>query len=244
MKTAYIDCSNGISGNSILGALFDCGLPIEEFKSIMHDLIPNDKFDFLYEKIDLLKMSAVHFDVDVSNHNNQERNIEDIMLLIHDSNIKKTVKENAIAVFYILGEALAKAHQCTLKEVTFHEQNAIDTMIDIVGVCWGFDYFDIEYFIASPLHVGSGSIHYRFGELSIPAPATAHLIKHLPIYQTAIEGELVTPTGAAIIKTFVEKFSNQPMMNLTHIGYGAPISNMSYPGWIKVMIGSENNENV
>ncbi len=242
MKTAYIDCSNGISGNSILGALFDCGLPFKEFETIMHALLQDDQFTFLYEKSELLNMSATFFDVDVSTKNKQDRNLEDIIETIQSSSVKHEIKEKAIEVFHVLGNALATAHKCTLNEVVFHERNAIDTMIDIVGVCWGFDYFNINHFMASPLHLGSGIINLRFKTLSIPAPATQQLVRGFPTYQTAIEGELVTPTGAAIVKAFVEKFSVQPKMNITHQGYGAPLKSMKYPGWIKLTIGSEKDE--
>lgn len=242
MKTAYIDCSNGISGNSILGALFDCGLPFNKFEEIMHNLLSNDKFTFMYEINECLEMKATFFDVDVSTDNKQNRNLEDIVEAIQTCSVKQEIKEKSIEVFQLLAKALAAAHQCELNEVVFHERNAIDTMIDVVGVCWGFDYFNIEHFISSPLHLGSGNITVRFGTLSIPAPATQQLVKEIPSYQTALQGELVTPTGAAIIKAFVHKFANQPKMDITHLGYGAPLKDMPYPGWIKLTIGSEKNE--
>lgn len=243
IKTLYLDCSNGISGNSLLGALFDSGLSFIDFKQQMHRFLKNDVFEFSYEQVSEFKIDATFFDVVVKNEDESHRNIEDIENLIKQSHFSKHVQDNAVAIFHKLAEALAFAHQIDLQEVIFQERKAIDTLIDIVGVCWGFEKLGIQQCLSSPLHVGSGSISYRYGELAIPAPATKYIIQDMPFYQNDIVGELVTPTGAAIIKHFVSAFAKMPKMKDCIVGYGVPVLSMHYPGYLTLFIGHRSEAN-
>lgn len=237
MKTLYFDCANGASGNSMVGALLDCGLPFNKLQKLLRAFLPNDKFGFSYAKFNQFNINATYFEVYVLGKDDRHRNFDEICNMIHQSELSQKVKDDAIAVFEELATALATAHQCPLNEVIFHERRAVDTMIDIVGICWGLEYFNVKKVLSSPIQLGHGVIKYRFGELTIPAPATRHLIKSMPTYQTAITGELLTPTAAAILKHFVSDFSGFPRLDIEHVGYGVPIQNLKYPGYLKILIG-------
>ena len=240
---AHFDCSNGISGNSILGALLDCGLPFDSLESVLDDLLPHDDFELIYKKIDCLGYRATYFDAVVKQTTrDQRRSITVIESMIYASHLQQSIKERAIMIFHTLGQALAAAHQCTLDEVTFHEAKAIDTIIDIVGTCWGLDFFKINQVISSPLHVGSGMITHRDRSWTIPPPATKILLHDIPHYQTCKTGELVTPTGAAIIKSITTKFGHPQPLSLKCIGYGAPIELLENPEWLTLTIGREKHE--
>jgi uncharacterized protein (DUF111 family) len=243
MMIAHFNCSNGVSGNSILGALLDCGLPFDSLEAVLDDLLPNDDFELVFKKIDCLGYRATFFDAIVNQTAfDQRRSITTIESMINASHLQQSVKEHAVLVFHTLGHALALAHQCTLDEVTFHEAKAIDTIIDIVGTCWGLDYFKINQVITSPLHIGSGFITHRDNTWSIPTPATKILLHDIPYYQTCKEGELVTPTGAAIIKSITTKFGHSHPLNLKCVGYGAPIDPLEHPEWLTLTIGREKHE--
>ncbi len=240
---AYIDCSNGVSGNSILGSLIDCGLPFDSLKAMLNDLLIQDDFKLIHEKIECLGCKATYFDAIVKqSHDDQRRSIATIEAIINSSQLSDSIKKKAIGIFYTLGSALATAHQCDIQDVTFHETKAIDTIIDIVGTCWGLAYFNVDHIIASPLHIGSGSVTFKQNKWSIPVPATKTLLENIPHYQTCIQGELVTPTGAAIIKTCASTYTNYPVIDQSYIGYGAPINTLDYPGWLILTIGKEKHE--
>ncbi len=243
MTTAYFDCSHGISGNAILGALIDCGLPVDALKATLRCLLDDDRYTFAYEKIELLSMKATYFDVVIPPDASQQSIRFDKMIdLVTNSKLKTDIKAKAIDVLRVLALGYAYAHHCEISEVSFDKNHFIDTMIDVVGACWGLDYFKVDHVMASPLHVGSGTINYRYGTLTIPAPATQHILTDIPHYQTMIQGELVTPTGAAIIKALTSAYCKHPIINITHIGYGAPIKTLDHPGWLRLTIGKDHHE--
>lgn len=246
MKTAYFDCSGGISGNMIIGTLLDAGVPLECLKREIIKILPNEEYKFVLEGISQFDMNALYFDVLLPPHKPNikfedvpRRNLFDIIKLIENSSIDEDVKALAIQIFKRLGEAEARAHQCKIEQIDFHEDGAIDTIIDIIGSVLGLKYLGIEEIYASPLHVGSGTIKYRFGQLPIPAPATFELIKGVPYYSTQVKGELVTPTGAAIITTLARGFKALGNMNIQAIGYGAATKESQISGWLRLIIGYE-----
>lgn len=133
-------------------------------------------------------------------HSHHHTSMKDIEHIIGHLNVPEKVKEDAIAVYKLIADAESHAHGCPVEEIHFHEVGAMDAVADIVGVCLAVYKLAPEQIIASPVHVGYGQIHCAHGILPIPAPATAHILQGIPIYGGRIEGELCTPTGAALLK--------------------------------------------
>lgn len=246
MKTAYFDCSGGISGNMIIGTLLDAGVPLEYLKREIHKILLKEEYKFVLEGISQFDMNALYFDVILPPHKPNikfedvpRRNLFNIIELIENSSLDEDVKATGIKIFKRLGEAEARAHKCKIEQIDFHEDGAVDTIIDILCSVLGLKYLGIKEVYASPLHVGSGTIKYRFGQLPIPAPATLELIKEIPYYSTEVKGELVTPTGAAIITTLAKGFKALGNMNIQAIGYGAPTRQSQVSGWLRLIIGYE-----
>jgi len=173
-------------------------------------------------------------------HNPQshDRGLSEIKRIISSSNLNDQVKQRAQTIFQRIGEAEAKVHDVPIEAVHFHEVGAIDSIVDIVGACVAFDALKIGRIISSPLHVGSGVFQCAHGTYPVPGPATAELLKGVPIYSKDVEGELVTPTGAAIISTLAESYGPMPMMKMEKIGYGAGTRDYpKFPNTLRAIIG-------
>ncbi|PKM51138.1 MAG: TIGR00299 family protein [Firmicutes bacterium HGW-Firmicutes-7] len=246
MKKAYFDCTGGISGNMIIGALLDAGLPLAHLKKEILKVLPQEEYKFELEGIRQFDMNALFFDVILPPHDPNmkfedvpRRNLYDIIELIQESTLGEEVKVQVIKIFNRLGAAEASAHKCSIDQIDFHEDGAVDTIIDILSAVVGIKYLGIDEVYASPLHVGSGTIKYRFGILPIPAPATAELLKGIPYFSTEVKGELVTPTGAAIITTLAKDFKAMENMNIEAIGYGSGTKHSHITGWLRLIIGTE-----
>lgn len=166
-------------------------------------------------------------------HHHEHRSLSRIKQIISASSLSASVKDRAMTIFQRIGEAESKIHGIPIETVHFHEVGAIDSIVDIVGVCIGLEALRIERIVSSPLHVGSGTFKCAHGTYPVPGPATAELLKGLPIYSRDIEGELVTPTGAAIIATLASFYGNLPQMKIEKIGYGA--GTRTYPKFPNVL---------
>lgn len=240
MRIAYFDCFAGASGDMILGALLDAGLDLQLLKAEL-DKLQLDHFELGVEKV--LKKglggSQALVRIDQDHHGHHHRHLSHILDIINNSGLKETVKENARRIFTRLGEAEAKVHQTTLDHIHFHEVGAMDAIIDVVGAAIGFDLLGIEKIYSSALHVGAGFVTCAHGTLPVPAPATAELIAGKPIYSTGVDGELLTPTGAAILTTLATDFGQMPAMTIQRIGYGAGTSEPDLPNLLRVFIGEE-----
>lgn len=238
MKLAYFDCFAGASGDMILGALMDAGLGLEQLKQ------------------DLAKLHLTHYDLQVKkvvkkgiggsqamvtvnheHHPHHQRHLHHIEEIIGKSDLEETVKKKSLEIFRRLAEAEAKVHETTIEEIHFHEVGALDAIIDVVGAVAGLTALGIEKVYCSALHVGTGTVEGEHGTLPVPAPATAELIRGKPIYSTGVEGELLTPTGAAILTTLSSGFGPMPAMTLESVGYGAGTSDPAIPNLLRVAIG-------
>ncbi|HQU86065.1 MAG TPA: nickel pincer cofactor biosynthesis protein LarC, partial [Pyrinomonadaceae bacterium] len=167
------------------------------------------------------------------------RHIHNIEKIINDSRLKDSVKERAIKIFTKLAKAEAKVHGIEVKKVHFHEVGAMDAIIDVVGACIGFEMLGIEKFICSKIHVGSGFVNMAHGKFPVPPPAVAEILHNAPIYSTEIEGELITPTGAAIIATVCEDFGKIPEMKIEKNAYGAGTREYeSFPNVLRLILGN------
>jgi len=236
MRTLYFDCFAGASGDMILGALVSLGIDRGELIERLR-LLDIADFDLEYSVVDRSGISAVHVDVKVP-HEHVHRHLRDIEAIIGRSRLPDSVKARAIAVFTRLAEAEAGVHGIDVQKVHFHEVGAMDAIIDVVGACICFEMLGVERFVASKIHVGSGFVTMAHGKYPVPPPAVAALLKNIPTYSTEIEGELITPTGAAIILTVCDSYGPMPEMLVEHISYGAGTrSYKDFPSVLRLMLG-------
>jgi uncharacterized protein (TIGR00299 family) protein len=149
------------------------------------------------------------------------RGLTEIREIIRKATISETAKKTAIAIFEALGTAEAKIHATSIEKVHFHEVGAVDAMVDIVCAAVGAEALEVDEIVCSPLNVGGGSVKCAHGTFPVPAPATVELLKDAPVYSSGVQAELVTPTGAAIVKTLVRRFTAFPEMKIEKSGYGA-----------------------
>jgi len=161
------------------------------------------------------------------------RSLSEIKRIISGAPISEGAKQNAIKIFEALGAAEAKIHNTDVEAVHFHEVGAVDAIVDIVCAAVGFEALGVDELICSPLNVGGGSVKCAHGDFPVPAPATLELLKGAPVYSSGIQAELVTPTGAAIVRTLATRFSAFPEMKIEKSGYGAGTRN--FPGHANVV---------
>jgi uncharacterized protein (TIGR00299 family) protein len=170
-------------------------------------------------------------------------NLKTIESTILKLKVSKNVKNNALNIYTIIAQAEAKAHGKAVTKIHFHEVGEIDAIVDIVGVCLLIERLSPEEIIASPINIGKGHVHCAHGILPVPAPATAHILRNIPVYTNDIKGELCTPTGAAIIKYFANRFGQMPVMNIKNIGYGMGTHKFEIPNCVCAFLG-ESNKNI
>ena len=250
-RTLYLDCFAGASGDMLVGATLDCGLDFETLRSELLKL-GVEGYELSLNRVDRSGISAAKFDVHLTGeanshdhehhrhheHHHEHRSLTEINRIISSSNLSEKVKQRAQAIFQRIGMAESKIHDIPIEAVHFHEVGAIDSIVDIVGACVAFDALKIERIVSSPLHIGSGTFQCAHGTYPVPGPAAAELLKGVPIYSKDIEGELVTPTGAAIISTLAESYGPMPMMRIEKIGYGAGTRDYpKFPNALRAIIG-------
>jgi hypothetical protein len=196
-----------------------------------------DHYDLKVKKVLKKGLGGSQALVIINETNQNHRHLADIKAIISQSDLADSIQQKCIAIFIRLAEAEAKIHQTTIDRIHFHEVGAMDAIIDIVGAVAGTTLLGIQKIFCSPLHTGSGTIECAHGTLPVPAPATAELLKGKPVYSTGIKGELLTPTGAAILTTLASNFGPLPAMSVEQIGYGAGTSDPPIPNLLRVIIG-------
>jgi uncharacterized protein (TIGR00299 family) protein len=238
MKTLYFDCFAGASGDMILGALIAAGVEPGAFKHQLAFLdVKGYSIDF--ESVDRSGINATYARVHTA-HEHAHRHLSDILKIIYDSRLSDAVKDRAAKIFSRLAEAEATVHNEPIDQIHFHEVGAMDAIIDVVGAAICFDLLGIERFASSALHVGSGTVDMEHGRYPVPPPAVAELLKGAPFYSTDIAGELVTPTGAAIITTVCTAYGPMPLMKLRQTGYGAGTRQYEkFPNALRVLVGED-----
>lgn len=223
----------------ILGALISAGVEGGALKTELEKLNLPD-FELAVERVDRSGVSSVHVDVRIPDEK-KHRHLPEIEKIISTSGLSTSVKERAIAIFGRLAAAEAEVHGVGVEKVHFHEVGALDAIIDIVGSCIGFELLGIQQFACSKIHVGSGFVEMAHGKFPVPPPAVAELLKNTPFYSTDIEGELITPTGAAIITTVCTSYGYIPDLKLEVSGYGSGTRTYDkFPNVLRVMIGETN----
>ena len=262
MKTLYLECNMGAAGDMLMAALTELMPDKDAFVKELNDLqIPQVNI----ERTTIAKcgIMGTHMVVTVNGeeeksidvpmhahthsheghthahgHSHHHTSMKDIEHIIGHLNVPEKVKEDAIAVYKLIADAESHAHGRPVEEVHFHEVGAMDAVADIVGVCLAIYKLAPEQIIASPVHVGYGQLHCAHGILPIPAPATAHILQGIPIYGGRIEGELCTPTGAALLKHFAQSFGQMPMMAVEQTGYGMGMKDFTDANCLRAIIGN------
>jgi len=225
----------------ILGALVALGIDREKLIEQIKLLDISD-FEIEFSNANRAGISAVYAEVKFAEER-KHRHLSDIQNIIENSNLSDSVKKNAVKIFTRLAEAEAKVHGIAIEKVHFHEVGAIDAIVDVVGACVGFEMLEIEKFVCSKIHVGSGFVNMAHGKFPVPPPAVAELLQNIPIYSTDIEGELITPTGAAIISTVCGEFGAIPDLKIEKTAYGAGTREyINFPNVLRLFLGETDNE--
>jgi uncharacterized protein (TIGR00299 family) protein len=236
MRTLYFDCFAGASGDMILGALVAAGVDPNALREQLSRLNV-DGFNLSFETVDRSGLSATYARVETA-HEHKHRHLSDVKQIIESSGVSDAAKKLAVEIFTRLAEAEARVHNEPVDHVHFHEVGALDAIVDIVGAAICIDLLKIDRFVCSPLHVGSGTIQMAHGRFPVPPPAVTELLKGVPFYSTDIQGELLTPTGAAIITTVCREFGPIPQMKTDVTGYGAGTRQYKdFPNVLRVLLG-------
>jgi uncharacterized protein (TIGR00299 family) protein len=240
-KIAYLDCFAGVSGDMFLGALLDLGLPAEVFDQGWRQLGLKG-VEVKHQQAERGGMMGQQ--VEVRDQGKQRiKNYGEMRKTIDASTLSKGIKELSLKILFRLAQAEAAIHGVKLDEVHFHEIGGIDTIVDAVGAALGVSHFGWETIICSPLPMGRGFVEAGHGKLPLPAPATMALLKGVPIVPAAVEGETVTPTGAAIVTTLASGFGPLPAMEVTGVGYGAGTRNPEgMPNLLRIIHGVQAEE--
>jgi hypothetical protein len=250
MRIAYLDCFSGISGDMFLGALLDAGVPAQVFESTVAALNVGaqleisrvDRSGISAAKVDVLVHGEKELPGEIfweqqehkhdhgehehhheaqSHRNDHGRSLTEIKQIIFRASLRERAKSTATKIFDALGAAEAKVHNRDIETIHFHEVGAVDAMVDIVCAAVGAEELGADEWVCSPLNVGGGTVKCAHGTFPVPAPATIELLQGAPVYSSGLNVELVTPTGAAIVKTLVSRFGSFPEMRVQRAGYGA-----------------------
>lgn len=238
---AYLDCNSGISGDMFLGAMLDlnASFSLDSLKSALSAL-PLHGYQLKLEPFHDKGIRGSRFDVVLSEQDaarQQTRHLSDIVTLLNASTLSPRVRETALAIFQCLAEAEAAVHGTTIEEVHFHEVGAIDSIVDIVGAAIAVETLGITQLYASPLPLTSGYVKTAHGLLPVPAPATLEILRRIaaPWKPSTAEGEMVTPTGAAILATLA-RFQT-PAISIEHVGYGFGQKQFPWPNCLRICLG-------
>ena len=259
MRIAYLDCFSGISGDMFLGALVDAGVSPTilgetvtalnigarvEITRVLRGGIAATKVDVYTNGEKDLPREVFH---EQHEHDHQHththshghgRGLTEIREIIEKAAISRRAKTTAIRIFETLGHAEAEIHNTTIEKVHFHEVGAVDSMVDIVCAAVAAESLAVDEWVCSPLNVGGGTVKCAHGTLPVPAPATLRLLKDAPVYSSGPQVELVTPTGAAIVKTLSRRFAPFPAMKVEKVGYGAGTREFpDHPNLLRLTIG-------
>jgi uncharacterized protein (TIGR00299 family) protein len=238
MKTAYLDAFSGLSGDMIAGAILDCGVDLAELKRAL-DSMPVRGYRIAARRKIVSGISATKFDVEVLEPQ-PERHLGEIRAMIDAGDLPDSVKRDANAIFGVLAEAEAKIHHTSAEEVHFHEVGAVDSIVDVVASAWGFDRLGIDQILVSPLPMGSGFVRSAHGVIPAPAPATAELLAGFAVRLGDGTSEMVTPTGAAVIKALARPAPVPCAFEIEKVGYGAGTKEFSdRPNVLRMIIGHE-----
>lgn len=265
MKTLYLECNMGAAGDMLMAALLEltdaptkflekinslglsgvqvssqlenkCGINGTKVTVLINGEEEGEQVHCDEEHHDHHHHHA-HCDEEHHEHHHSHSQIKDIKLIIDNLNVSDNVKKHSLEVYNIIAEGESAVHGIPVEQIHFHEVGNMDAIVDIVGVCMLLEELEIDKIVASPIHVGSGQVHCAHGILPVPAPATAYILKNVPIYGGKIKGELCTPTGAALLKHFATEFGSMPIMKVEKVGYGMGTKNFDAANCLRAMLG-------
>src|SRR2546430_15804183 len=235
-KIAYLDCHSGISGDMFLGAMLDTGLSLDTLKTSLASL-PVVGYDLVVENIHDKGIRGSRLTVVTSEQEQPARHLSDISSILYASTLPAPVRDTSLAIFQRLADAEASVHGTSIEEVHFHEVGAIDALVDITGAAIAVESLGIIQLYASPLPLTSGHVNTAHGSLPVPAPATLEILRRVaaPWKPCAAEGELVTPTGAAILATLAS--FETPAITIDRVGYGFGRKSFPWPNCLRLCLG-------
>ena len=260
MKVIYLDCSMGAAGDMLMAALYElledkqafldmmrslglpgieisaepavkCGITGTHMKVLVHG---SEELDALHDHLHELAHEHSH-----DHEHHHHTGLHEIEHLMEHLSLPRAVRDDALAVYHRIAEAESKVHGSPIDQIHFHEVGTLDALADVVGVCLLMHLLAPEKVYASSVHVGCGQVKCAHGILPVPAPATALLLAGVPIYGGAIQGELCTPTGAALLTHFVTKFGELPAMRLLKSGYGMGTKDFPAANCVRAMLGEQ-----
>lgn len=251
MKILYLDCGMGAAGDMLSSALFEL---IDNKKEFLENINSAGIPSVIVTAENSVKcgISGTHLRVKIngeeegkscSYHSLHHHNsLTDIEHIINHLSMSEKVKKNVVAVYKMIAFAESKVHNVPVSEIHFHEVGALDAIADIAMFCMLVDLIGADKIVASPVNVGSGKVACAHGILPVPAPATAEILKGISAYSNGIDGELCTPTGAALLKFFVNYFSDMPCMAVDKIGYGMGTKDFETANCVRAFIGTAEND--
>ncbi len=240
MKILYLECNMGAAGDMLTASLSELSDDAKAFEKRFNALgIPSVSLRLeSSEKCGIRgTYSRVCINGENGHHGHHHNHLADIEHLISHLDLPVSVKDNAIAVYRIIAEAEGYVHGCEMDNIHFHEVGTMDAVSDVVGVCMLIDELNPDRIIASPVAVGSGQVSCAHGILPVPTPATAYILRDVPIYSGCVTGELCTPTGAALLKHFVSEFAPMPVMKTNKIGYGMGKKDFETANCVRAFLG-------
>lgn len=270
MNILYFDCGMGAAGDMLTAALFD--LLDDKSKKETLETISNimpEKVKVSLSSSVKCGITGSHFTVKIDgeeeisddyghdhhdhdhhdhehehehHHHHSHSSLGDIKEIVASLSVPDKVKSDVVSIYELIADAEAHVHGTTPSEIHFHEVGTIDAVIDITSVCLLINKLAPEKIICSPIHVGAGKVRCAHGVLPVPAPATAHILRGIPVYGGKIQGELCTPTGAAILKHFVSEFGDMPVMAFDAVGYGMGNKDFEVANCVRVMKGTINKK--
>ncbi len=237
-KIAYLDCHSGISGDMFLGAMLDAGLSLDVLRDALAAL-PIDGYHLNLEQFHDKGIRGSYLNVVMTEQTQPTRHLSDIIALLHASTLTPSVRDTTLAIFQSLGEAEAAVHGVSIEDIHFHEVGAVDAIVDITGAAISLDALGITQLYASPLPLTRGHLRMAHGLMPVPAPATLEILRRVkaPWVPCPVEGELVTPTGAAILATLA-RFET-PAITIEQVGYGFGQKQMPWPNCLRACLGYE-----
>lgn len=253
MRTLYIDCSMGAAGDMLTAALLEL---VEDKNAFVEKLnsIGLEGIEYRLEKSEKCGITGSHMLVLVHSqeedetmhdhhheehhHHHEHNSMDGIRHIVCDHlNISENVKKSVMDIYTIIAQAESEVHGKPVTDIHFHEVGSKDAVADVTAVCLLMEELNVEKVYASPVHVGSGTVKCAHGILPVPAPATANILKGIPVYGGSVSGELCTPTGAALLKYFVSEFREMPLMKIEKIGYGMGKKDFERANCVRVSLG-------
>ncbi len=239
MKSLFIDCSNGVSGDMLLGGLIDLGVPPEIINEPLKSLGLSNDYEFIYKESKTFNLRGIKVSIEDRNLNYKYKNWIDIKNLISSSNLNISLRDKILKVFGILAEAESFVHGIDVEHVHFHEIGCIDSLVDIVGVCAAVEYLNLKCVLCDYPPAGSGFVQTSHGRLPVPVPAVVELAKNHNIRLIAdknLEGEVTTPTGLALLIVLGNAFQRPSFFEINSIGIGLGQNKFNRPNLLRIFL--------